>query len=164
MIRRVIRLLGLAAVVLAAFDPSASASSAAPPTLIRLVSVTTSAKESDRLPKGPSTGDTVRETSRLLNEVAQFGKPARAAVGSDSAVQQLRLGPKSITVDGVAKLPGGTLLFRGKAERYARGGIVIPVVGGTGRYLGAQGTLWIVTVRDPARVLNVYRLTYARFA
>lgn len=164
MIRRVIGLLGLAAVVLAAFDPSASASSAAPPTLIRLVSVTTSARENDRPPKGPSTGDTVRETSRLLNEVAQFGKPARAAVGSDSAVQLLRLGPKSITVDGVAKLPGGTLLFRGKAERYARGGIVIPVVGGTGRYLGAQGTLWILTVRDPARVVNIYRLTYARFA
>jgi len=158
------RRFALGAVLLASLALAGGASAALPPTVIKLISVTTSAKETDRAPKGPSTGDTVHETSRLLNEVAQFGKPRQAVVGSDSAVQRLRLGPRSLTVNGTAELPGGTLLFRGKVERYARGGIVIPVVGGTGRYLGAEGILWIVTVRDPVRTLNIYRLTYARFA
>lgn len=164
MIRPALRLVGLAAVSLAALVLTAGASAALPPTVIKLISVTTSTKESDLAPKGPSTGDTVRETSRLLNEVTQFGKPRRAVVGSDRAVQRLRLNPRSLTVNGVAKLPGGTLLFRGKVESYAQGGIVIPVVGGTGRFLGAEGILWVVTVSDPARTLNIYRLTYARFA
>lgn len=158
------RPMGLAAAAVAALVLSAPAGAAKPPELIRLVSVTTSSKATDKAPKGPSTGDSVRETSRLLNEGAQFGKPAGAVVGGDRAVQRLSLGPRSITVNGVAVLPGGTLVFRGKVERYARGGVVIPVVAGTGRYLGAQGFLWIVTASNPTRTLNVYRLTYARFA
>ena len=161
--RGTLRLLGLAAVPLAALVLASGAPAAAPPTLIRLVSVTTSATPTDRPPKGASTGDTVHETSTLLNQVKQFGKPPQAVVGSDRAVQTLHLGPRSLTINGVATLPGGTLHFRGKVERYARGGVVIPVVAGTGRYLGAQGILWIVAASDQ-RALNVYRLTYARFA
>lgn len=162
--RRALRLLGLAAVPLAALALGPAAHAAAPPTTIRLVSVTTSARTTDRPPKGASTGDTVRETSTLLNQVAQFGKPARAVVGSDRAVQRLRLNPRSTTIDGVATLPGGTLRFRGKAARSAQGGVVIPVVSGTGRYLGAQGILWVVASSSAGQALNVYRLTYARFA
>lgn len=163
MTRQALRRLAVAACALAAVvAPAAGAAQA--PGVIRLVSVTTSIKEIDRPPRGASTGDSVRETSRLLNEVAQFGKPRRAVVGSDRAVQRLRLSPRSLTVDGVATLPGGTLRFRGTVERAAQGGIVIPVVAGTGRYLGARGILFIVTVQNPERTLNIYRLTYARFA
>lgn len=162
--RGALRLLGLAAASLAALVLAATAAAATPPALIRLVSVTTSARETDRPPKGQSTGDTVHETSTLLNEVAQFGKPRQAVVGSDRAVQRLRLRPRRLTVTGVATLPGGTLRFHGQVERHARGGIVIPVVAGTGRYLGAQGILWILTADNPPRTLNVYRLTYALFA
>lgn len=162
--RGALRLLGLAAVPLAAFALTPAAHAAAPPTTIRLVSVTTSTRTTDRPPKGVSTGDTVHETSTLINQVAQFGKPARAVVGSDRAVQLLRLKPRSSTIDGVATLPGGTLRFRGKVARSAQGGIVIPVVSGTGRYLGAQGELWIVATSSAGQALNVYRLTYARFA
>lgn len=159
-----LRLLRLAAVPLAALALTSAADAAAPPTSIRLVSITTSARATDRPPKGASTGDTVRETSTLLNQVAQFGKPARAVVGSDRAVQRLRLNPRTTTIDGVATVPGGTLRFRGKATRSAQGGVVIPVVSGTGRYLGAQGELWIVATSSAGQALNVYRLTYALFA
>lgn len=162
--RGALRLLGLVFALLAALVLASGAFAAAPPKVIRLVTVATSARETDRPPKGPSTGDTVHETSTLLNEVAQFGKPKSAVVGRDRAVQRLRVGPRSITVTGVATLPGGTLRFHGKVEPHARGGVVIPVVAGTGRYLGAKGILWILTVDNPRRTLNVYKLTYALFA
>lgn len=162
--RGAFRLLGFAAAPLAALALTSGADAAAPPTTIRLVSVTTSARTTDRPPKGASAGDTVHETSTLLNQVAQFGKPARAVIGSDRAVQRLRLNPRSTTIDGVATLPGGTLRFRGRVTRSAQGGLVIPVVSGTGRYLGAQGALWIVASSSAGQALNVYRLTYARFA
>ncbi len=164
MIHQLLRLLGLVALSFAVLGAAGAAAATRPPTVIKLVAVPTSAKVTDRAPKGPSTGDTVTETSRLLNEVAQFGKPPRAVVGSDRDVQRLRLNPRSLTVNGVTKLPGGTLLFRGKLERFGEDGTVIPVVGGTGRFLGAQGILVIVTAGKPARTLNIYRLTYARFA
>ena len=163
--RGTLRLLGLAAVPVAAFVLASDAPAAtAPPTLIRLVTVATSAREVDRPPKGTSTGDTIHETSTLLNEVAQFGRPKQAVVGSDRAVQTIHLNPRTLTINGVATLPGGTLRFRGKVERYAQGGVVVPVVSGTGRYLGAKGILWILTADNPQRTLNVYRLTYALFA
>jgi hypothetical protein len=159
------RLLVLAAVALALPTFAAAAVAAPrPPATIKLVSVTASVRTTDRPPKGTSNGDTVRETSVLFNQVAQFGKPARAAVGKDRAVQRLRVKPRSTMIDGVATLPGGTLRFRGTATRSVRGGFVIPVVSGTGRYLGAEGTLWIVSIGGTGRALNVYRLTYALFA
>lgn len=144
---------------------SASAVAAAPPpALIRLVSVTTSAKEIDRPPKGASAGDAVLETSMLYNDVRQFELPKRATVGTDRAVQRLLLKPRRLVVSGVASLPGGTLRFEGAMARNPRGGVVIPVVSGTGRYLGARGSLWILTAGTPKRTLNIYRLTYALFA
>ena len=164
MIRHVLRLLLLAALSLAVLGVAGATAATRPPTVIRLVAVPTSAKTTDRAPKGPSAGDTVTETSRLLNEVAQFGKPPLAVVGSDRDVQRLRFKPRRLTIDGVTKLPGGTLFFRGTVERFGEDGTVVPVVGGTGRFLGAQGILVIVTAGRPAKTLNIYRLTYARFA
>lgn len=163
--RGTLRLLGLTIALLAAFVVASGAPAAtAPPTLIRLSTIATSAREVDRPPKGTSTGDTIHETSTLLNEVAQFGKPKQAVVGSDRAVQTIHLNPRALTIDGVATLPGGTLRFRGKVEPNARGGVVVPVVAGTGRYLGAKGILWILSADNPQRTLNIYRLTYALFA
>ncbi len=162
--RAALYLLGLAVVPVVALVLPTDAEAARPPTTIRLVSVATSARATDRPPKGASAGDTVRETSVLLNQVAQFGRPARAVVGSDRAVQRLRARPRVPVIDGVATLPGGTLRFRGSATRSTGGGVVIPVVSGSGRYLGAQGVLWIGTTSSAGRALNVYRLTYALFA
>lgn len=164
-VRSAHRLVALTAMLLLAAAVAAGADAAPrPPVTIKLVSVTATVRTIDRPPKGTSNGDSVRETSVLFNQVAQFGKPARAAVGKDRAVQRLRVKPRSTTVDGVATLPGGTLRFRGTATPSARGGFEIPVVSGTGRYLGAEGTLWIVSIGSTGRALNVYRLTYALFA
>jgi len=157
---RLIALVTVLSVLLA----SAGSAAAAAPTSIRLISVTTSVQATDRSPKGASAGDTVRETSRLLNEVQQFGKPKLAIVGSDAATSTLSRGLKTATVSGVAQLPGGTLILRGKPQPNPRGGIVIPVVRGTGLYVGARGTLLIVNVTSPKRTLNIYTLSYATVA
>jgi hypothetical protein len=157
------RLIALVTVLSVLLAPAGSAAAAAPMSF-RLISFTTSVKATDRAPKGASAGDTVRETSRLLNEVQQFGKPKLAVVGSDAATSTLSRGLKSSTVTGVARLPGGTLLFRGMPQRNQKGGALIPVVGGTGAYVGARGTLWIVNITNPKRTLNIYTLSYGTVA
>jgi len=159
-VSRLIAVVTVLSVLLAAVGSAGAAA----PTSIRLISVTTSVKANDRPPKGASAGDTVRETSQLLNEVQQFGKPKLAVVGSDDATSVLSRGLKSSVVNGVARLPGGTLSFGGKPQRNPKGGAVIPVVGGTGDYVGARGTLWIVNIANPKRTLNIYTLSYATVA
>lgn len=131
------------------------------PTRIVLVVKPISSRVTDRPPKGPSKGDRTREQTRLLNAVPQFGKPAGAVVGHDQGTTVLdsETGGK---MTGVTYLPGGTLVVDGriKVDRQ-RGGFLAPVPRGTGRFKGAKGTIWVVRVANPTRVLNVYTLTYS---
>lgn len=152
-----LRILVLVA-VLAASVGTASATAQGPMT-IRLVSVTTSDRLRDAPPAGPSRGDTSVQTSRLLNAVAQFGKPRGAVVGRDSATIRLT-GPTSATIDGVATLPGGALTLRGAMRVGAGNALVFPVVRGTGRFAGARGTVTVTPLGSENRALNVYRLVY----
>jgi hypothetical protein len=135
-----------------------AAATAQGPTTIRLVSVGISDRLRDAPPAGPSRGDASVQTSRLLNAVAQFGKPKAAVVGRDSATLTLT-GPTTAAIAGVATLPGGTLTLRG-AMRVTPGGLVFPVVRGTGRYAGARGTVTVTALAGQNRALNVYRLVY----
>jgi hypothetical protein len=121
--------------------------------VIRLVSDTTSVRGRDVAPKGPSVGDSVFSTSRLRNAVAQFGRARGAIVGSDRGTARLVSATRA-TVDGVASLPGGTLHFRGRLRS------TIPVVGGTGRFAGARGTLRVTATSRRDTALNVYTLTF----
>jgi hypothetical protein len=61
-------------------------------------------------------------------------------------------------VNGVATLPGGTIRVRGPVEEQTNATLVVPVVGGTGAFAGARGTLTINGTEK--RAWNVYRLTY----
>jgi hypothetical protein len=154
-----VSVLALAVVVGALALPAAGSARADATLVIRLVSVTTSTRVDDRPPRGPTAGDKVFSTSRLRNAVAQFGKPRNAVVGSDRGTLTLT-SANSVRIDVTARLPGGTLRVRGPLRTLANGGQRYPVVGGTGRFAGARGT---VTVRPLSgagqRASNVYRLT-----
>jgi len=139
-----------------------SAAWAAPaPTVVHLVSITTSGRSNDTPPKGASKGDRFTTTSRLLNLRAQFGKAKGAVVGSDRGTVALT-GARAGTVRGITKLPGGTISFRGTLATSGRGN-TIPVVGGTGLFAGARGTLTITSSASGV-VVNVYTLRYPALA
>ena len=152
--RRFASTFALAAVAagLAALGGSA-ASGAAPATMVITVrSVTTATIPSDRPPKGASKGDRLLLRDRLVNVARQFGKPPGAVVGRDEGVIVLT-GPNSGTFDGVTTLPGGTIRLHGVIRN---GTVTFSVVGGTGRYAHAHGTIVVGSGKSP---LNTYHLT-----
>ena len=119
--------------------------------VIRLKSVTLSVSVEEKPPKGVSKGDVYRARTRLLNIVPQFGKGAGVAVGSDYSILTVTSSTTAV-VSGVATLPGGTLQLKGAGRLGSHQ--PIPVVGGTGRFSGARGTLV-----SRSGQLNTFRLT-----
>jgi hypothetical protein len=107
-------------------------------------------------PKGASKGDVVTGRDNLLNVTRQFGKPAGARVGVDRVTETI-LGSTSAIIQGTARLPDGTVAFKGTGKaNSSTGTLTIPVVGGSGHYAHARGT---VTAGTQATNVNVYRLT-----
>jgi hypothetical protein len=121
--------------------------------VIHLTSVTTSITPHDVAPAGLSAGDRYVAKSRLLNLVPQFGRPKGAVVGSDRGTLSM-LGRSRGRSVGVAKLPGGTIRFRGSGKLDPR--VSLRVVGGTGDYAGARGTL--VVAQSGNTTYNTYTL------
>jgi hypothetical protein len=150
----------VAAVVAATLSPPALA---APPAVIRVVSITTSYTTVDVPPKKASAGDHDVFTSRLLNARAQFGKPRGAVVGSDRGTMLLT-SATSARLMTVARLPGGTIVVSGPLTSAGGGAVSIPVVEGTGQFAGARGTVTILAPKDPKTAINIYRLTYGPIA
>ena len=99
----------------------------------------------------------LERTALITLDVMPALLPAMA--GDEALVGRLRsaaAAARAATIDVVATLPGGTLHLRGKnltpsAESW-------PVVGGTGVFKGAKGTLTVVPIGDGTRATNVYRL------
>jgi hypothetical protein len=143
-----------AAVLLAAVAPGAAR---ADRMTIQVTSVLVSYKPIDTKPKGTSNrGDRIVYHNRLVNTVAQFGKPKDARVGTDSGTATFT-SPNTVRYVGTTRLPGGTLRIKGNIRALGGGAIEIPVVGGTGRYAKAKG---VVRVGPGSRqALNVYVLT-----
>jgi hypothetical protein len=152
--RRQLVTLGVLAAVLGA--PSAATAAAQ---TIRVTSVTISMLGHDVKPKGPSAGDSVTYRDRLLNAAAQFGKKRGAVVGSDRG-KLTYLTAHTATFTGRVMLPGGTLRLSGAVYSTPAGGLLVPIVGGTGRYADARGTLTVGSGRD--HVLNTYAFTIRR--
>jgi len=151
-----VRSLALTAVAALVLVAAAGASSDA--TLIRVISVATSIKTHDAPPKGPSKGDYVVIDDKLTNYAAQFGRKKGALVGTDHAVER-NIGNNRVVVDGVARFPNGTVHFKGELKVDARGIAAVPVVGGTGDYESATGTVAIANLtKDGKTALNVYAL------
>ena len=117
----------LLAVVSGVFGVGAPCAGSRPnPQVIRLTAVQTSSH-----PNGKKSS----WTSRLLNQTRQFGKPAGTAVGAEVGFSN---GPQ---FTGAIRLPGGVLEYVGKAKHLPRhGGIVVPVVDGSGSFAGVHGT------------------------
>jgi hypothetical protein len=150
---RVTRPLTLAA-LLALASAAAVPAAVARMLVIRVKSVTVARSIKDVPPKGPSRGDVYSARFRLLNVVPQFGRKAGAAVATEHS--SLKLTSRTMAVvSGVVTLPGGTIAYSGKGRLGSNA--PIPVVGGTGRFAGARGTL---TVGNGTSPLNTYRLTF----
>jgi len=111
----------------------------------------------DFQPKGLSAGDHIRMTDRLYNLSAQFGKPRGSLVGSDSGTMKIRTGKRTADFRGVARLPGGTIAVGGRVS-LTRQSSTVPVVGGTGHFAHARGTV-VVSQADNNGRANVFRLT-----
>jgi hypothetical protein len=160
----VLRPVALVVLAVLALAFAATTAAASPPTLIVLVSTTTSSSQVDRKPKDVvNAGDTETSTSRLVNARAQFGKPNGAAVGSDRGTVTYT-GPHSARMKAVTKLPGGTLVVSGPIESLGGNTVSIAVVGGTGIFAGAQGSLTILPPTSAKTAVNVYRLGYSPIA
>ena len=65
-----------------------------------------------------------------------------------------------MTVNILVRLPKGTLRVRGRSRMVA-GARIAPVVGGTGQFKGATGTLTVTTIPHREIPRSVYRLRYS---
>jgi hypothetical protein len=145
-----------AAAVLAAAWLAPAAAPAAGQRTIDVLSVVTYVHRVDQPPKGVSEGDTVDSRDRLLNATKQFGLRSGARVGSDHG-RFTYTSTHSASYSGEASLPGGTVTVRGTVLVRADGQLMIPVVGGSGKYKGATGFLTIGPGKK--RAVNTYELT-----
>lgn len=99
-------------------------------------------------------GDTIRGTEALRNAVRQFNLPAGAKIGSDQYVITA-VALEKVRVDFVTRLPGGTVHAHGVGRPGVKA--VVPVVGGTGLYTGASGSIEGKHLAN-GKKLNIYRL------
>jgi hypothetical protein len=99
-------------------------------------------------------GDTVRGTETLRNAVRQFDKPKGANVGTDRYVI-IGVALQKVRVDFVTSFPGGTVHAHGEGKRPSKP--EVPIVGGTGRYAGATGSIEGQHLAN-GKKLNIYRL------
>jgi hypothetical protein len=146
---------GTAAVLALGVAAALPAAARAETLTIRVTSVVVTVKRVDVKPKGTSAGDRLVLEDSLLNAAPQFGKKTGATVGSDSGTMTFTSSHSARFV-GRARLPGGTLRLKGPVTAYGRDSIRIPVVGGTGRFSSARGTLTVGP--GEKRALNVYEL------
>jgi len=130
--------------------------------VIRVMSVELKLVVNDTKPKNAANkGDSITFHDRLLNPAPQFGMAKGVRVGSDRGTLTYT-GPRSARFDGIATLPGGTLILRGQVYSRREGGMAIPVAGGTGKFKGARGVLLVdaSSPKTPKRALNTYRLIF----
>jgi hypothetical protein len=114
----------------------------------------------DQPPKGyPNKGDVLRETATLRNAAVQFGRPKGAIIGSDVWITTIVIPPfGKIHVRGTTSVPGGTIRAVGTVTVTQTSG-TFRVVGGTGKYAGARGTIGMRNLNaSGSRGLSVFRL------
>ena len=101
-------------------------------------------------------GDTIRGTESLRNAVRQFNKPTGANVGTDRYVI-IAVAWQKVRVDFVTRFPGGTVHAHGEGKIGSKP--KVPIVGGTGLYAGATGSIEGGYLANGEK-LNIYRLQF----
>ena len=109
---------------------------------ITVTSIVSGRKTNDTPPTGASSGDKIHFTDRLVNKARQFGKGANEQVGTDKGTLTVT-GAHTARLDGEAVLPGGKIRFAGEMTPVANNSVTVPIVGGTGKYENASGTLLV---------------------
>ena len=142
-----------------ALPAAASDAAAAKSVTIRvLVEVTRSIKDVPpktlRVGNVYTSGDAIRGTELLRNAVRQFDKPRGAVVGTDRYVITA-VALQRIRVDFVTRFPGGTVHAHGVGRAGSKP--EVPIVGGTGAYAGATGSIEGRHLANGEK-LNTYRL------
>jgi hypothetical protein len=162
--------LGLLPVLLAACGAARPASTPAKPATtatgpstkaltIEVTSVVKSSR-SHRLSASVTTrGDRVDFVDVLLNTAPRFGKGTNEQVGSDKGTMTFT-SSNTATMKGIATLPDGTIHFEGDVTVLPNNRVTVPVIGGTGTYAHASGTLLVGS--GSARATNTYTLVIAR--
>jgi len=122
---------------------------------IEVTSVVTSTKAHQAKAKATTAGDRIEFRDVLLNFKPQFGKHVNERIGSDNGTMTFT-SKTTARLDGVARLPDGQIRFSGDVTVLADNTITVPVVGGTGRYQHASGTLHVGAGSKRSR--NTYKL------
>jgi hypothetical protein len=122
---------------------------------ITVLSVQTAARSLDRAPKGTSAGDRIEFVNTLRNTSPRFGKGAHAKIGSDTGTMTFT-SKSTARMKGVATLPDGTIDFEGAVTVLPNDTVTVPIVGGTGTYANASGTLLVGSGEQEAA--NTYRI------
>ena len=131
--------------------------------MVTLKSVQTYSAAVDAPPKGMSSGrfsagDFIVIRDNLFNRAPQLGKPAGAKVGTDQSKLTFLSGTRASVV-GSARLPGGTVSFKGRLSTSATGVISLAITGGTGKYAGARGTVTEpASDNDASNATNTYHV------
>lgn len=149
----------LAAVAVGAGPAAAAGRAASAETVvIHVKSVLTGRSVEDVAPKNAfGKGDEVVMSDTLSNVLPQFGKPKGARIGADVArVTYVREGVSRIV--GVTTFPDGTVRIEGTLTTT---GARVRVVGGTGRYAGATGTVAVRDLPQEGQAINVYTIRLA---
>ena len=148
--------LGLFVIIAAGSTASAFGSSVL---VIQVKSVQTFARVvHNQPPSALSKGDVLLQRDNLFNITPQLGKTAGALIGKDRATISL-ISQTKATVAGTTSFPGGTVRFRGTVSFTSTHPAALRIVGGTGRYARATGTVTEpATDSDPHNARNTYRL------
>jgi hypothetical protein len=92
--------------------------------------------------------------AKAENRRRQFNKPKGVDVGTDRYVI-IGLALQKVRVDFVTSFPGGTVHAHGEGKRPSKP--EVPIVGGTGLYAGATGSIEGQHLANGEK-LNIYRL------
>ena len=107
--------------------------------VVRLTSVTLFNTPYDLAPNGAERGRPLRREEPAARTPFPSSASRRAPSSAPTGAPPTLVSKTVMKSVGVAKLPGGTIRFQGTGRLGAR--TSIPVVGGTGDYAGARGTL-----------------------
>jgi hypothetical protein len=152
-------LLGLSAVPTASPSPSASSAAGNRKVTITILSLTSVTIPHDTAPKGrENKGDWVDYKALLVTTGPLFGKQRKNQPVGFEAGRQTFTSATTARLKSVVTFPGqGTIRVNGDMKDMANGNTSVRIVGGTGKFTGAQGVL--VIGPGELRSINTYHLS-----